>query len=498
MLTLWGPGGAGKSRLAVELGAAALGAFFDGVWFVELAPLDRAELVGPAVMAALGMLSGGEPPEEVCRYLTPRQVLLVLDNCEHLLVPAADLARAVLSRCPGVRIVASSREPLGVPGERVWPVPPLSLPDPDAGLDALAGSDAVALFCDRALAAHAGFALTAANGAAVAEICRGLDGSALALELAAARVRVLGVKGLADRLGDRLRVLTGSGHGLDARHQTLRAAVDWSYEILPQPERVLLTRLSVFPGTFDLAAAESVGAADGEDRGSFDVLDLLARLVDKSLVVPVEQDDDVRYRLLETVRQYAAEKLDAVGETRSTQRRHRDHYLNLPFVDWVTRWQGCFDEVLEVHREQDNFRAALERALADGDADAAVRLADAQWVHWMWIDHPSARAWLERVINLPDRPESPCTAELLAGYAANWTVPASLAEEALSTAARLGDPRLLAVVSRPEGARLRATSGRAVRTGRFQDQVSVQPLCWAPRTAVVILDLAVPGVAGRG
>ncbi len=281
LVTLWGPGGAGKTRLSLELGVRALPEFGDGVWFVELAPLDRGELVAPAVMSALGMLAGStaDPVAELCRYLTNRQALVILDNCEHVVAAVAELVHALLTHCAGVRMVASSRELLGTTGEHAWPIPSLSVPSDEADLAALAVSDAVTLFCDRARASHPGFALTQTNAAAVAEICRRLDGIPLALELASARVRVLGVKGLVARLDDRLDVLTGGSRTADARHQTLRAAVDWSYELMPTAERALLGRLSVFPGTFDLAAAEAVGRAD-EAQAGFEVLDLLARLVD--------------------------------------------------------------------------------------------------------------------------------------------------------------------------------------------------------------------------
>lgn len=421
LVTLWGPGGAGKTRRSLEVAAECLPQFPDGVWFVELAPLDRPESVAPVVMSALGMLiESDDPLAALGGYLAGRTALLVLDNCEHVVDAAAAVAHAVLRDCPGVRVLASSREPLAVAGERAWPIPFLSLPAPDADLTGLAESDAVALFAERAGAAHDGFALSESNATAVAEICHRLDGSPLALELAAARVRVLGVKGMAERLDDRFRVLTGGPRSADARHQTLQAAVDWSWDLLPSGEQDLLARLAVFPGSFDLQAAEAVGATEAPAAG-FEVLDLLTRLVDKSLVVALDDGrDGVRYRLLETIRQYGRHKLGDQRE--AAARRHLEHFLTRPCarlygaIPWDYEWQT------DAQCEQDNFRAAMDFAVATEDGHAAVRLAGGLWPYWVWAAFPDAREWLDRALALPDRRRDVPTAAALTGlgwYAAD-------------------------------------------------------------------------------
>lgn len=414
LVTLWGPGGAGKTRLSLEVAAECLPQFPDGVWFVELAPLDRPESVAPAVMSALGMLIESDDPLAALRkYLAGRKALLVLDNCEHLLEGAAAVVHAVLRDCPGVRVLASSREPLAVAGERAWSIPFLSLPAPDADLAALAESDAVALFAERAAAAHAGFALSESNAAAVAEICHRLDGSPLALELAAARVRVLGVKGMAERLDDRFRVLTGGPRSADARHQTLQAAVDWSWDLLPPAEQDLLAQLAIFPGSFDLQAAEAVGGTEAPAAG-FEVLDLLTRLVEKSLVVALDDGrDGVRYRLLETIRQYGRLKL---GDQRAAvARRHLEHFLTRPCARLYGAISWDYDWQVDAQPEQDNFRAAMDFAVATEDGHAAVRLAGGLWPYWVWAAFPGARDWLERALALTDPRRDVPTAAALTG-----------------------------------------------------------------------------------
>lgn len=298
LLTLWGPGGVGKTRLSVEVAERAAAQVRDGAWFVDLAPLDSSEQVPIAVANALGMVPGGssDPIGELVEYLRHRNALLVVDNCEHVVAAAFELTQATLRGCAHVRVLATSREPLNVAGECLWPARTLALPDPDADLDAVAAADAVALFCDRVALAYPGFALTQANAAAVVEICRRLDGIPLALELAAPRVRALGVNGIAAHLGDRFRLLRTQTPGADPRHATLQATVQWSYQLLPPGEQELLAALSVFPAGFDLPAAESV-AGSAQRATGFDVLDLLTRLVDRSLVVAAHAAGSVRYRL---------------------------------------------------------------------------------------------------------------------------------------------------------------------------------------------------------
>ena len=313
LLTLTGPGGAGKTRLALQAASGVLDRFPDGVRLVELAPVRDPDLVADEVAAALGLLPGAlsrpdEPLEQtLCDQLRHRRLLLVLDNCEHVVEAAALLVHFLLTRCPDVTVLATSREVLAVPGEVVWKVPPLSLPhDEGVGMAGLAGSDAVALFCERAQAARPGFGLTEGNAAPVARICRRLDGIPLALELAAGRIGVLGAQQVAERLDDRFPLLTGGGRTVP-RHQTLRAAVDWSHALLPVPEQAVLRRLSVFRGSFSLDAAEAaVGAVPSEPTSGadVDVLALLTRLVDKSMVSIVSDEPDIRYGLLETLREY--------------------------------------------------------------------------------------------------------------------------------------------------------------------------------------------------
>jgi len=408
LVTLSGVGGSGKTRLALEAAAPFARAFPDGAWLIELGPLRDQGLVASTAASALGVMTTGATPdaviERLCEYLQPRMALLVLDNCEHVVEAVAPLAHAVLANCPGVTILATSREILGLAGEVAWRVPPLSLPASDTTtLDDLAGSDAAALFCERARAAQPGFGLSHANAAAVAQICHRLDGIPLALELAAARIRVLGAHDLARRLDQRFRVLTGGDRTAVPRHQTLQATMDWSHDLLPSDEQVTLRRLAVFPGSFDLDAAESV-VQGSEDMAApaGDVLDLLSRLVDKSLVGVESQGVETRFRLLETVREYAAGKLAEAGETIGARRQHRDYFLTLgsthedraePTRRWTTG-----DLIRRADADHDSFRSALEWSLAQEENDAAVRLAAALWRYWWWARPLEGCDWLERAL----------------------------------------------------------------------------------------------------
>ena len=310
LVTLTGPGGVGKTRMAVETAWSSAGEYPDGAWLCELAPVADPDSVALAVASilALRLQEGLDAVDAVADGLAQRQLLLVLDNCEHVLGAAADLAEAILARAPRVTVLATSREPLTVAGERVWPVPPL---------DASVGG--VQLFVDRAMAADGRFD-PAANGDAMEEICSRLDGIPFAIELAAARVRALTPGDLAARLGDRFRLLSGGRrHGL-GRHQTLRATVDWSYQLLDPAEQLLFDRLAVMAGSFDLAAAEAIGS---DDVGAEEVLDLLASLVDKSMIVAHTGGRHTRYQLLETLRQFGEEHLLASGELARCRSRHR-------------------------------------------------------------------------------------------------------------------------------------------------------------------------------
>ena len=360
--------------------------------------------------------------ERLCDHLQTRRLLLVLDNCEHVIEAAARLAHAVLARCREVTVLATSREVLGLPGEVVWKVPPLSLPPPDTSdPEALADCDAVALFCERARAAQPGFGLSTANAAAVAGICWRLDGIPLALELAAAKIRVLGAHQVAERLDDRFRLLAGGSRMAVPRHQTLRAAVDWSYGLLPVVEQVVLRRLAVFPGTFTLASAEAVvgpvephAAADPD----LDLLDLLSRLVDKSMVSVFSEEPEARYGLLETIREYAGQKLAEVGELEAVRTRHRDFFLGLA-DRWAarTRYDDWAPWINTVIVDQESFNAALEWSLAQGDHEQLLRLAGAHWAYWYWTEYAGFwEDWLEKALALCEEP-SPARVEALVGLA---------------------------------------------------------------------------------
>ncbi|MCX5014215.1 winged helix-turn-helix domain-containing protein [Streptomyces sp. NBC_00555] len=409
LVTLLGPGGAGKTRLSQEAAEAQdAGGWPDGVWLVELAPVDDPEDVAEAVLAALGARetklrgaaaeelralterAGDNPLDRLAEHCARRRLLLLLDNCEHVVEAAAELAERLLTHCPGVRILATSREPLGVPGETLRPVEPL--PDPVA----------LRLLADRGAAAHAGFTV-AQDPAACAEICRRLDGLPLAIELAAARLRLLTPRQIADRLDDRFRLLTGGSRTLLPRQQTLRAVVDWSWELLEEPERTVLRRLSVFAGGCDLAAAETVCA-----EGVLDVADTLGSLVDKSLVVaaPGPDGSGMRYRLLETVGEYAAERLAEAGHDRQdTERRHLVHYRELARTsEPLLRGHGQRAAADRLATEYENVRTALRRAVAARDADEVLCLIHSMGWYWHMHDlRAESRHWSDAAATLgPD------------------------------------------------------------------------------------------------
>ena len=329
LLTLLGMGGIGKTRLSLQVAADVLDDFPDGVWFVELAPLTDAQLVPEAVASVLGVKEeAGRPVVEALeKHVKDRQMLLILDNCEHLVEACADLVKQLLQSGSRLKILASSREHLHVAGETTYPVPALAVPDPSSAMtpEALTQYESVRLLVDRAAAALPAFQVTGQNGAAISEICRRLDGIPLAIELAAARVRALSVENIAARLNDRFRLLTGGSRTALPRQQTLRALIDWSYDLLTEKERILFRRLAVFAGGWTLEAAEAVASSGDVDEPL--VLDLLVDLVDKSLVVV--EAEGARYALLETVRQYAEERLKESGEGVAVRERHLDFYLAL-------------------------------------------------------------------------------------------------------------------------------------------------------------------------
>jgi predicted ATPase/DNA-binding SARP family transcriptional activator len=382
LVTLTGTGGAGKTRLALEFAAMAVERFGDGVWLVSLAGVADPQLVGSAVMDALGLRQTGDTPvlETLRNRLRSAELLLVLDNCEHLPGACAELAVALLGSCPRLRVLATSREVLGVPGEAVYPVSPLPVPPESSDAGALARAPAVRLFLERGRAASA-----AAPVEVVAGICRALDGLPLAIELAAARTSVLSAEEIAARLADKFRFLADRRPAGGPRHRTLRTAIGWSYDLLPADERRVFRELSVFADGFTLAAAAAV-CCGGDEAAALDMVD---QLVSKSLVVAVPARDGTRYRLLETIRQYAAEMLAETGGTERARGRHAAKFLHLAETE---------REPMVLLREQDNFRAALEHTLSGGN-EAGPRLARALGDFWLARGlFAEARGWLERAL----------------------------------------------------------------------------------------------------
>jgi len=391
-LTLCGPGGIGKTRLALRLACETFAGFPDGAWLVELADTEDPSLVVHRVGTALGIRQEPDRPlaETLTVALRPRRLLLILDTCEHIVDACAELVHQMLSACPGLRVIATSREPLRVRGETVWRVPPLELPAAAGELAAsdLAEHEAIRLFADRAAAVRPGFVLDAANSAPVLRLCRTLDGMPLAIELAAARVGTLSVEQIAARLRDRFQLLASGDRTAPVRQQTLRAAVDWSYELLTAPEQGLLRRLAVFSG-WNLEMAEQVCADEAIPADQ--VLDLLAALIDKSLVtLEAQLDGDARYRLLDTIREYAASRLDASGEGPRMRLRHRDYMLrvakgvsDVAFVRGDPPWPTRVALYRMVLAEHDNFNAALSVCLSRGDAEEGLRLCSTLRSPWI-------------------------------------------------------------------------------------------------------------------
>jgi len=412
LVTLTGPGGAGKTRLSVEAGARIADAAPDGVWFVPLAPVRDAADVPDAVLAAIGMHDGGVPvdPAEAARLaamepldrlsetVSGSSMVLVLDNCEHVLDAVARLSRQVLADAPKARILATSREPIGLTGETLCPVPSLALPPEDADAQQAAASPAVRLFADRAAAVRPGFRIDDETAGPVIRICRALDGIPLALELAAARVRALTPGQVASRLDDRFELLSVGTRGALPRHQTLRAIVDWSWDLLDDSERTVLRRLSVFSGGATPDSAEQVCSLGGAQRG---VVDVIASLVDKSLVTATGERE-VRYRLLETVRAYAADRLAEAGEADKVATAHAGYFLALAEraeprlrsadqITWLNR----------LAREHDNFSAALRHVVAAGDAASALRFVAALAWYWITRDYEAEAAdWAVQAVAL--------------------------------------------------------------------------------------------------
>jgi predicted ATPase len=432
LVTLTGPGGMGKTRLAIELGAQLEGEFADGVWMVELGPLGDPEAVFPAAAATLGV--SPQPAlsvaEAITSWLEEKRLLLIVDNCEHLLASATELVSAALAAGDSVRVVATSREPLGIAGEQVVLV---------ASLDAVDGSE---LFEDRARLADASFEISGPDRETVAAICEHLDGIPLAIELAAARVRSMTPGDLLARLGDRFKVLRGGGRGGVERHRTLHAALGWSYHLLSEAEQAVFDRLSVFAGGFDLVAAEAVCA----DVDCGEVLDVLSELIAKSLVMIDRSGPSARYRLLETLRQYGEERLDERAETAVAKAAHLRHYVAVAQAAsglWAS--PRALEAATVFDREWDNLRVAHAVALEISDLDSGERLLSASFQHANFtarIEHPR---WARRTIRVAEISGRPSVA--IYGYAARFAWSAGdydrsleLAERGIAAASRPDDP----------------------------------------------------------
>jgi predicted ATPase/DNA-binding CsgD family transcriptional regulator len=456
LVTLTGVGGVGKSRLALRVAREVQREYPDGVWLVELAKLREPSLVNHAVVDALELRnqSAREPAAVLAEYLADKRLLLLVDNCEHVLGGCRRLAAALLAHAPGVAILATSRESLGVSGERIFAVPPLSVPPPADSEDPQADgahwpSEAMSLFESRAAAVAAGFATRPENWAAVASVCQRLEGLPLAIELAAVRVRALSVPQLLARMEDRYRLLTRGGDCTAPLRQTLRSAFEQSYELCSNAERILWMRASIFAGGFDLDAAERVCAGEGlpTDR----VLSAVAGLIDKSILQRHESGSLVRYRMLETLREYGRERLMECDEPAEVRRRHRDYYLRLAEaadagsfgprqVDWFAR----------LREDHANFWVALEYCLTEpGQARSGLRMAASLWVYWIACGRVrEGRHWLDRMLAADGAPSRQRARALwVDGWVAcmqgDTDAALVLLEECRELAPRLGDAQAL-------------------------------------------------------
>jgi non-specific serine/threonine protein kinase len=495
LLTLSGTGGCGKTRLALETARNLAVDYAAGVWLVELAAVTDPALIAPTIAGSLGVREepGRAMQETLIAYLRPKQILLVLDNCEHLLSACAQLIHDLLSACPDLTVLATSRALLGIAGETVWRVPSLSMPNVD--FDEFGGStatrheaslveverfDAVQLFIERARSMRPAFAVTHANARAVAQVCCRLDGIPLAIELAAARLSLLTVKQIADRLDDRFRLLNAGSRTTLPRHQTLRALIDWSYDLLDEDERRLFERLSVFAGSFSLDAAEAICGDQAY------TLDVLARLVDQSLVTVEERGSESRYRLLETIRTYARERLSARGDAESLRQRQRDYYLTLAEVA-ESRLYG-HGQVAWFHRladEQDNLRAALDWCRADpSGTEPGLRLAGSLWQFWLVRGLLSeGREWLEEALHRPEvvSPEVAAKAHYAAGILARGQQDHAAArrhqEQSLELARAVDNRTVVA-------AALHSLGGMEADTGNDAGAQTLLDECLAIRTAL--------------
>lgn len=455
MVTLTNVGGTGKTRLSLQLASEVLGDFPDGVWFVELAPLAGEWRVPLAVASVLGVKEEAGRPvlEALVKHVQDRQMLVILDNCEHLVHGCAELAKEFLKAGPKVKVLASSREPLRIAGEKTYPVPALAAPDSRKVIEveALAKFDAVRLFVERATAVQPDFALSPRNAVAVADICRRLDGIPLAIELAAARMRALSAEKIADRLDQCFRLLTDGDTTALPRQQTLRASIDWSHDLLFAAERTLFRRLAVFAGGFTLEAAEAVCADSIDDQS--DVLDILTHLVEKSLVALDVASE--RYRLLETVRQYAQERLDSSGEANEIRTRHLDFYLSFAQTarpQLMGPAQGAW--LARVDLERDNILAAHAWCdHAEDGAELGLKLVTSTKIYWIsrGLLQLALSTTVEALARAPKRSPLRCRAlhdaGQLAFFMGRYAEAQSYLEESLSVAHELNDrPRVAAAL----------------------------------------------------
>lgn len=454
LVTLTGPGGTGKTRLSLQVAADLLDLFQHGVWFIELAPLTDADLIPQTILSAIGIgEQSGKPPLDLLKeYLHDKESLIVLDNCEHLLEASANVVNVLLNASPELKILASSRELLGVKGEASYLVPSLSFPDLKhlPVIEQLSQYEAVRLFLDRALLAAPQFTVNVHNAPFIAQICHRLDGIPLAIELAAARVKLLSVDQISARLDDRFRLLTGGARTALPRQQTLRALIDWSYDLLSENERLFLRRLSVFAGSWTLEAAEEVcSGVEGDTIQSADVLDLLSQLVNKSLVVVVEhsQSGETRYRMLETIRQYASDRLLEAGDSEALRRRHLAYFVKLTVQAGTELYRS--NQVFwlnKLEEELDNLRTALEWALPT-DNEAGLRVV-AGPIFRFWVFRSTWRelgSWLAQLLQGYDQFNPLCAralaiqAQCVGNNEGNFNEAHLLAEKSLQMARSLPD-----------------------------------------------------------
>jgi non-specific serine/threonine protein kinase len=524
LVTLVGVGGVGKTRLALRVAAALRRGFRDGVWLVELDRVDDEALLAPSVAEVLGVRSSEPPLTALADYLADRQLLLVLDTCEHLLSPVAKLADALLRSAGGLRILVTSRQPLGIDGEAVLPVPPLATPPatPPQARPPRRGKPpdptrhaAVALFLERAAAVVPAFELTEANQDAVAEICRRLDGLPLAIELAAARLPALSSGQIRDRLADRLDLLSRGSRTAPPRQQALRLSIEWSYDLCTPVEQLLWARLSVFAGEFDLDAAEGVCA--DEELPSADILELVSSLVDKSVIAPQpDRDTPLRYRMLDSVRAHGQEKLRARGEETRMRRLHRDWYRRQILqaeAEWLSSRQ--VDWLVRLDRELPDIRRALGFCLTEEDdappdrtgpddttpdetrgehpardrfgtqagAAAALTMAAAMLMHWTARGlHAEGRHWLGLALARPGPPTPERVKALfvdtaLAAAPGDVAAAAVPAREAREVAVRCGDPFSLALATFAEASL--ATGSGDLATGLRHTEEALSALSFS-------------------